>query len=156
MCPECLGLQVIYPDTQNPVPCPTCFTKPLARVRALVQSRGSLAPISVDELKAALLGLGSTQLVGWKCPECGQTGADDPNKQPMYCDACMFREGAGKWVEVEWAPEKIEAQREELYPEASPHPRCKRPNCEEHEFPGLNGCMGCAQLRAEDRERSRL
>ena len=39
---------------------------------------------------------------------------------------------------------------EERHPESSPHPRCERPNCEEHEFPGLYGCMGCAALRTAD------
>ena len=40
---------------------------------------------------------------------------------------------------------------EGLFPESSPHPRCTRPNCEEHEFPGMHGCMACCRLRDEDR-----
>ena len=39
------------------------------------------------------------------------------------------------------------------YPEASPHPRCERPNCEEHEFPGSFVCSMCSRLRTEDRKR---
>lgn len=39
----------------------------------------------------------------------------------------------------------------EDHSEASPHPRCTRPNCEEAEFPGSHGCMACCRLRAEEK-----
>lgn len=42
-------------------------------------------------------------------------------------------------------------QGEERYSSsASPHPRCKRPNCPEHEFPGSYECMACSGHRSDD------
>lgn len=121
MCSDCLGMLIIYPDTQTPVPCPTCLTGPLQRVRELVTHAVRMGhdpndcTLTANELRSALLGevATETQLARWECPECGKTGEDDPRKSPMTCWDCYTKPGEGKWVDVEWKEaEETELERE--------------------------------------------
>ena len=49
-------------------------------------------------------------LRSWNCSTCGAEGESDPLQVPLYCHDCMTKPDEGKWVEVTWATEDLEAE----------------------------------------------
>jgi hypothetical protein len=67
-----------------------------------------------DEMGKAADAEIEVSLRSWNCSTCGAEGESDPLQVPLYCHDCMTKPDEGKWVEVTWATEDLEAENERV------------------------------------------